>query len=228
MPDPRAALPRRRFRAIIGAGRARAGLAIGNDEIAALLRETASDLERLGGIRDGLRSGAETILVARKLFDGTMSDKVARHGVGCVRVRDGRWRFHDGQERDPMNVIGDIEGEHLHFYAPNVRPTERNLFVPAGMSNDHPTVKPLELVRWLIRVFSPPDGIVLDPFAGSGTTGLACVHENRRFVGMEQEARYATLARARIKNAVDHVSRYGVESDDHNDMVVQSELRADP
>ncbi len=64
--------------------------------------------------------------------------------------------------------------------------------------NFHPTVKPIELMRWLVRLVTPPGGIVLDPFMGSGTTGMACRYELRPFVGIEREAEYVALAEARI------------------------------
>ena len=66
--------------------------------------------------------------------------------------------------------------------------------------NVHPTVKPLELMRWLTRLLCPPGGTVLDPFAGSGTTGAACLLEGRRFIGIERDERYVQVARARIEH----------------------------
>jgi DNA modification methylase len=64
--------------------------------------------------------------------------------------------------------------------------------------NVHPTVKPLALMRWLTRLLCTPGGTVLDQFAGSGSTGVGCVLEGRRFVGIEREASYVAVARARI------------------------------
>lgn len=64
--------------------------------------------------------------------------------------------------------------------------------------NHHPTVKPVELMRWLVRLVTPINGTVLDPFMGSGTTGMACVAEQRRFIGIEREAAYMEIAKARI------------------------------
>lgn len=64
--------------------------------------------------------------------------------------------------------------------------------------NFHPTVKPVELMRWLVRLVTPPNGLVLDPFLGSGTTGMACRYELRRFVGIEREADYVAIAERRI------------------------------
>jgi len=72
--------------------------------------------------------------------------------------------------------------------------------------NIHPTVKPLDLMRWLVRLLTPPPrntgsgAIVLDPFAGSGSTGAAAVLEGARFLGIEREAAYVPIARARIKH----------------------------
>lgn len=64
--------------------------------------------------------------------------------------------------------------------------------------NFHPTVKPLALMRHLVRLITPPGGIVLDPFNGSGSTGCAAVLEGMRYVGCEQDADYVAIARARI------------------------------
>ena len=69
--------------------------------------------------------------------------------------------------------------------------------------NVHPTVKPISLMRWLVRLITPPGGVVLDPFTGSGSTGVAAVLEGARFIGCELSAEYAQLARARIAHAAD-------------------------
>lgn len=67
-----------------------------------------------------------------------------------------------------------------------------------GARNIHPTVKPVELMRWLVRLVTPPGGTVLDPFCGSGTTGMACRFEGREFIGIERESQYVEIARRRI------------------------------
>jgi site-specific DNA-methyltransferase (adenine-specific) len=72
------------------------------------------------------------------------------------------------------------------------------------VANIHPTVKPLDLMRWLVRLLTPPTQaaapIVLDPFAGSGSTGVATVLEGAHFLGIERETAYVPIARARIKH----------------------------
>jgi site-specific DNA-methyltransferase (adenine-specific) len=67
-----------------------------------------------------------------------------------------------------------------------------------GSRNHHPTVKPVELMRYLVRLVCPPDGTVLDPFMGSGTTGMACRYELRDFIGIERELEYVAIAERRI------------------------------
>lgn len=62
----------------------------------------------------------------------------------------------------------------------------------------HPTVKPLALMRHLVRLVTPPDGLVLDPFAGTGTTGEAAIIEGREAVLVEREAGYADLIERRL------------------------------
>lgn len=69
-------------------------------------------------------------------------------------------------------------------------------------SNHHPTVKPTNLMRYLCRLITPPGGVVLDPFCGSGSTGKAAVLEGFRFLGIDREAEYVELARARINFAI--------------------------
>jgi DNA modification methylase len=69
---------------------------------------------------------------------------------------------------------------------------------PAQARNPHPTVKPLALMRWLVRLLCPPGGLVLDPTIGSGTTGAAALLEGRRFIGIELEPVYMEIAAARI------------------------------
>jgi site-specific DNA-methyltransferase (adenine-specific) len=70
------------------------------------------------------------------------------------------------------------------------------------LKNFHPTVKPINLMQYLVKMITPPNGIVLDPFCGSGTTGVACKLDEFQFVGLEQDAEYAKIAEARIENYI--------------------------
>ena len=76
----------------------------------------------------------------------------------------------------------------------------------AAYKNTHPTVKPTDLMRYLCRLVTPPDGVVLDPFMGSGSTGKAAMLEGFRFVGIDMTEEYYNIAQARIQHA--HDQRY--------------------
>lgn len=91
------------------------------------------------------------------------------------------------RQRDESRKEGNVGGDN---------PRNRGL-QPRG--NFHPTVKPVELMRWLVKLVTPVGGTVLDPFTGSGTTGMACAYELRPFIGIEREADYVQIAEARIK-----------------------------
>lgn len=67
-----------------------------------------------------------------------------------------------------------------------------------GHVTSHPTVKPIALMEWLVKLVCPVGGTVLDPFLGSGSTGIACLRGNRKFVGMEREPSYFEIAKGRL------------------------------
>jgi len=86
------------------------------------------------------------------------------------------------------------------FYCAKASKSERNLGLPEGTTNKHPTVKPLSLIEYLIKLISVGDSIVLDPFMGSGTTGIACFRLGRKFVGYELDNESFITAKARLEN----------------------------
>lgn len=92
----------------------------------------------------------------------------------------------------------DAGCENLPRQALDLFPNAQGDKGPATAANPHPTVKPLALMRWLIRLACPPGGQVLDPFCGSGSTGAAAVVEHREFCGIEREPAYFEIAQARI------------------------------
>ena len=79
------------------------------------------------------------------------------------------------------------------FYSPKTSKSER------GKNNTHPTVKPQELMKYLCRLVTPKGGIVLDPFMGSGSTGLAAKDEGFDFIGIEREKEYFEICKSRIE-----------------------------
>jgi site-specific DNA-methyltransferase (adenine-specific) len=69
----------------------------------------------------------------------------------------------------------------------------------APQKNYHPTVKPIKLMEYLVRLVTPKEGIVLEPFAGSGTTLIACKQQGFNYIGIEREQEYCDIAEARLK-----------------------------
>lgn len=90
---------------------------------------------------------------------------------------------------------GDSGSAARFFYCAKASKADRDV------GNSHPTVKPTDLMRYLVRLVTPPGGTVLDPFAGSGSTGKAAVLEGFEFVGIELSEDYAEIARSRIERA---------------------------
>lgn len=99
----------------------------------------------------------------------------------------------EGMEGMPLKECGMMEDDNypIETGSGNIRDTKRR--------NNHPTVKPTDLMQYLVRLVTPPEGIVLDPFMGSGSTGKACMREGFKFIGIEREEDYMPIALARIK-----------------------------
>lgn len=164
---------------------------------------------RWDGWGTGLRSSWEPICLARKPFSGSVASNVVRHGVGALNVRGCRFVGSDQTERWPANVMTEDSPEVATFLAANQR-----LFyaVPAtaldrdeGLDspNPHSTVKPTELMRWLVRLVTPPGGLVLDPFCGSGSTGKAAILEGARFFGVDIDPTSFEVAIKRVGAAAE-------------------------
>jgi site-specific DNA-methyltransferase (adenine-specific) len=95
----------------------------------------------------------------------------------------------------PMTGFGDEGSAARFFYCAKANRKDR------GEDNNHPTVKPTELMRYLVRLVTPPGGTVLDPFMGSGSTGKACLLEGFDFIGIEKEEAYYEIAVRRLEEA---------------------------
>ncbi|OZC80232.1 hypothetical protein CH274_13435 [Rhodococcus sp. 06-418-5] len=106
-------------------------------------------------------------------------------------------------DRAAWSGYGDTGGASRFFptfrYEAKAPASER----PSVDDVQHPTVKPLDLMRWLVRLVTPPNGVVLEPFAGSGTTAEACVHEHMRCIAIEREADYLPLIVARLSKPIE-------------------------
>jgi site-specific DNA-methyltransferase (adenine-specific) len=100
-----------------------------------------------------------------------------------------------------LGGLGDTGGASRFFYCPKTSKSDRS------EGNIHPTVKPTDLMGYLIRLVTPKGGVVLDPFMGSGSTGKGAVREGMVFIGIERESEYFEIAEARIQNEIDNVGK---------------------
>ena len=161
--------------------------------------------------RDQGKKSKEAIGIDKLSFGQT--ENVARKKVvRKSRSEDGVWtnnnsgmkaegtEFADADPRGrfPANVLleGLDESWAKYFYCPKTSKSERH---NSAIKNTHPTVKPVELMKYLCRLVTPKDGTVLDPFMGSGSTGMAAKDEGFDFIGIEKEREYYEIAEARIK-----------------------------
>lgn len=175
-----------------------------------------------------LKPALEPITVARKPLIGTVAENVLAHGTGALNIEGCRVGADGGTAKGsrptgkskgiygaglhgaceikkleagrwPANLIhdgGDYFGEQSRFfYCAKASKKDRS------ENNNHPTVKPTDLMRYLCRLVTPPDGTILDPFMGSGSTGKAATLEGFDFIGIERDKDYYEIAITRIKVA---------------------------
>lgn len=104
-----------------------------------------------------------------------------------------------------INRVGysDNGGASRFFYCSKSSRAEKEYGLDDPVKNSHPTIKALKLMEYLVTLVTPVDGTVLDPFMGSGSTGVACTNLHFDFRGYEQDADYYTIARQRIKKALE-------------------------
>lgn len=100
-----------------------------------------------------------------------------------------------GDKRRQDVGYGGSGGASRFYYTAKASRADRNT---SGANNTHPTVKPTDLMRWLVRLVTPPGGVVLDPFAGSGSTLVAARAEGFRAIGIEREEEYAQIIAQRL------------------------------
>ena len=155
-------------------------------------------------------------------YDSQSEAEIWQCVVGCpVRILNeqspvyrarGSKIFHEGYEGEstvkfirgvshPQNQYTDFGGAARFFYCAKPSPAERKV----GLAkldleyNPHITVKPIELMRWLVRLVTPRNGTVLDPFLGSGTTAIAAENEGCDWLGCDNDEKYCKIAEARIE-----------------------------
>ena len=133
--------------------------------------------------------------VTRRAF----GKKVTKSTEQTVTKRDA-----NPKGRYPSNIIGlfDVPEHQKYFYAPRVSKKERGEF------NDHPTPKPIDLMQYLIKIYTPPQSIVLDPFCGSGSTGVAAKYEGRNFIGIDLDDHYCEITKRRMNEISSSIENY--------------------
>ncbi len=157
------------------------------------------EAQQWSGWGTALKPALEPITVARKPLCGTVAANVLEHGTGAVNVDgckvDGERLpanfIHDGSE-EAVSLLGQAD---RYFYCAKAGPEERR-------NSKHPTIKPVALMRYLVRLATPPGGLVLDPFGGSGTTAEAARLEHCRFLLMELSPEYCADAAERLRQGV--------------------------
>jgi len=136
---------------------------------------------------------------AAAMLDEQSGERVASFATGERGHRPGGFANVGAAKGDPTPAgptYGDTGGASRFFYTAKASRQDRNV---GGLAdNTHPTVKPTDLMRWLIRLVTPPGGIILDPFGGSGSTGLAARAENVRCILIEREPEYLQIIRDRL------------------------------
>lgn len=100
----------------------------------------------------------------------------------------------EGMPTSIGGMVSNTSGQHITRRDPD--------YQPQPQANNHPTVKPTDLMRYLCRLVTPAGGTILDPFMGSGSTGRGAILEGFSFIGIERESEYIEIARARIQEAV--------------------------
>lgn len=136
-----------------------------------------------------IHDGSDEII---NLFPSNVKGVVGAKAIGKVQFMDNHNQ--KGGSIGSGNGITDIGSAARFFYCAKVSKKER------GEGNIHPTVKPIDLMRYLCRLVTPPNGTVLDPFMGSGSTGIAALKEGFNFIGIEMEEEYYKIAEQRIKD----------------------------
>lgn len=187
------------------------------------------EAQQWDGWGTALKPALEPITVARKPFKGTVANNVLEHGTGAINIGGcrvgtevisqhgrsdsenvamsgrnyaeaagrswtGRWPanlIHDGSDE----VTQPLNESARFFYTAKASKDDRD------KGNTHPTVKPTDLMAYLCRLVTPPGGIVLDPFMGSGTTGKAALSEGFSFVGIERDPEYYAICESRFNGA---------------------------
>lgn len=169
-----------------------------------------------------LKPAYEPIILARKPLIGTIAVNVLQHNTGGINIDACMILTAEEIERNnsnnegrvkgrwPANIIQDGSDEIKELFQNDEIPsrffyttkaTRHDRDVGVSGKNTHPTVKPTDLMRYICRMSTPKNGTILDPFAGSGSTGKAAILEGFNFIGIEKDEEFLEIAKARLENS---------------------------
>jgi site-specific DNA-methyltransferase (adenine-specific) len=155
------------------------------------------------GFGTGLKTAYEPIIMVQKPYEGTLAENILKYGTGAINIDSTRIPYDIGetkvghnphtQGRVMSNIIQSEEfGDYQKFFViGKVRDGKQT-------GNLHPTKKPIDLMNCLNTLVSKPGDIILDPFMGSGSTGVSALQLNRNFIGFEKEHNYFLTAQERL------------------------------
>jgi len=171
----------------------------------------SSDLgKKYDGAGLGLKPAYEPIILIQKPLEKglNVAQNIIKYGTGALNFEDTRLPYdenegkvgHNPHEkgRVPANLLRTDEfkdGYDKFFLVSKVRQSKEDF-------NFHPTLKPVELMQHLVKLTTFEEQIILDPFMGSGSTGLACIELKRKFVGYELDKDYFKIAETRLDNKI--------------------------
>lgn len=141
---------------------------------------------------------------------------------GTPRKVDGFICIGSPNRTNAIMNYGDTGSAARFFYSAKASKSERTCGGKVG--NNHPTVKPLALMQYLCRLITPPGGVVLDPFMGSGSTGIAAIECGYKFIGVEMDDHYFDVANERIERTYRRVNGMARKANDtHDDLPLFAE-----
>jgi len=115
------------------------------------------------------------------------------------------WKTDGKKEGEDNGKYDGLSGASRFFYCAKAGKKDRNKYTPEELRNHHPTVKPLKLMNYLIKLVTPAGGTVLDPFMGSGSTGITALEGGWDFIGIEKDKEYYEIAKARLNNVEEKI-----------------------
>lgn len=169
----------------------------------------SEEAERWVGYSHALKPCIEPWTLCRKPLEGTIAENVLKWNTGVMNIGATRITVNAGEDRWTPNAITMEDDEHLEVF--RISGSQVADFRKAGQAErpsvdgvEHPSVKPLELMKYLVRLVTPEGGTVLEPFAGTGSTLVAADVQGFSAVGIEAEEKYIPLIESKLSQPAQH------------------------